>query len=330
MAGPTDAAVPPFALDADRYNQSTFFGRLSRISSIFNPMLLLQSDAAIQDAKDKIAAFKGGGRSLPDAELWDARTLLDARCHPDSGEKITTPFCFAAYAPMQPPIILGMLWPGATLARTVFWQWYNQSYNTAVSYENRNASGTLTDSKLAMAYGGAVGAACGTAIGMSKLCDAAVHKFPKQAGTLKMAVPFTSVVVAGTLSLVVVRQGELEHGVAVKDHLGDEHGQSHTAAKEGLGKCAFARLVWNIPVLLIPPHIMKYLEKTPMMQRNPRLNIPVLTTLTMFAMIIGIYPAQAIFPQQDSIAAAKLEPQFQGLTARDGTPINTFTYNKGL
>ena len=40
--------------------------------------------------------------------------------------------------------------------------------------------------------------------------------------------------------------------------------------------------------------------------------------------------AQAIFPQQDSIAAAKLEPQFQGLTARDGTPINTFTYNKGL
>jgi hypothetical protein len=30
--------------------------------------------------------------------------------HPDTGELTITPFCFAAYTPMQPPIIVGLLW----------------------------------------------------------------------------------------------------------------------------------------------------------------------------------------------------------------------------
>jgi hypothetical protein len=61
--------------------------------------------------------------------------------------------------------------PGTSLGMQMFWQWYNQSYNVAVNYANRNEAGTLTDAQLATGYGAAVGAACGTAYGMSKLCD---------------------------------------------------------------------------------------------------------------------------------------------------------------
>ena len=30
--------------------------------------------------------------------------------------------CFAAYTPMQPPIILGLMWPNASVTNMLFWQ----------------------------------------------------------------------------------------------------------------------------------------------------------------------------------------------------------------
>lgn len=41
-------SVKPFSLTEDRYDQSTFMGRLSRIQSIFNPFLLTKSSADIE------------------------------------------------------------------------------------------------------------------------------------------------------------------------------------------------------------------------------------------------------------------------------------------
>lgn len=35
---------PPFSLSGDRYDQSTFWGRLQRIIDLFNPRLLFVSD----------------------------------------------------------------------------------------------------------------------------------------------------------------------------------------------------------------------------------------------------------------------------------------------
>lgn len=78
-------------------------------------------------AKGKLKTFKDTGQHPPGCsalDLWDARTLIEARCHADTKEQLPTAMCFAAYAPMQPPIILGMLWPGAGLGQTLFMQWY--------------------------------------------------------------------------------------------------------------------------------------------------------------------------------------------------------------
>ena len=48
----------------------------------------------------------------------------------------------------------------------------------------------------------------------------------------------------------MIRSGEIESGVEVRDQLGDSHGQSVAAAKEGLAKCSLARLVkLNIPTM---------------------------------------------------------------------------------
>jgi hypothetical protein len=66
------------------------------------------------------------------------------------------------------------------------------------------------------------------------------------------------------------------------------------------------------------------------MKNNPRMMLPVLTCVSMVAVVMGLYPAQAVFSQNALIPASRLEPQFQGLNASDGSPITHFTFNKGL
>ena len=49
-----------------------------------------------------------------------------------------------------------------------------------------------------------------------------------------------------------------------------------------------------------------------------------------FQVLIFVPPALAVFPQQDSLPVGKLEPQFQGLKDKEGKPIETLYFNKGL
>ena len=57
---------------------------------------------------------------------------------------------------------------------------------------------------------------------------------------------------AGTISLFIIRAGELENGVPIKDPAtGVVVGNSTAAAKEGLLKCTAARVLWNIPILVM-------------------------------------------------------------------------------
>lgn len=330
MAGTAPSGT--FSLTADRYDQTKFTGRLDRITALFNPLFLHKADEDIAAAKKLLEDFDKG--VLPDTtkieDLWQARELIECRCHPDTGEQIPRLLCFAAYAPMQPPIILGMMWPGASMANVLFWQWYNQSFNVAVNYANKNAAGELTDTQLVTAYTVAVGTSIGLAYGLSKVSDRLSKKFPGGATAVKMGIPFCAVVAAGTASLLVVRQGELKNGVAVKDIEGRVHGNSKVAAQNGLAQCAMARVLWNIPVLIMPPVVMGAMDKTKAFKGKPVVRLGFLTALSTVAVILGLYPAQAVYPQQASIPAEKIEPQFQGLKDSKGDIIQKFFYNKGL
>jgi hypothetical protein len=58
--------------------------------------------------------------------------------------------------------------------------------------------------------------------------------------------------------------------------------------------------------------------------------LPLTTVICTGAVLTGIYPAQSIFPQRDSIAASRMEEKFQGCQDSAGRPIDRFYYNKGL
>eukprot|EP00035_Acanthoeca_spectabilis_P024440 m.453814 g.453814 ORF g.453814 m.453814 type:complete len:332 (+) comp20559_c0_seq1:222-1217(+) len=326
--------VEPFSLTEDRYDQSEFTGRLKRISSLFNPLYLFASAEEIAEAQQLLADYGAGKESALNtnpSELWDARSLIDARVHPDTGKPVPRFLCFAAYAPLQPPIIMGLMWPGAGMASALFWQWWNQSYNVAVNYANRNEASTLTDSELALAYGAGVTTAMGATLGFAKLTERMVKKFPAASGTLKMFIPFISIVAAGTVTLVVVRRGELTNGVAVSDSDGNVYGNSKKAGMVGISQCAIARVLWNIPVLILPPLFLARVRRTAFLRNNPKMDFPILTATVTGAIVLGIYPAQAVFAQRASIDAKSLEPEFQN--RRHPTTnelVQTYWFNKGL
>ena len=317
-------AVPPFSLTANRHDEDTFLGRLLHIIDVFDPRKLLLSDAEIDADLKLLDDFRNGSLApgITNEQLWNARHTREALVHPDTGKKLPTLFSFAAYTPMQPPIIVGLCWPNASTATTLFWQWANQSYNVGVNYCNRNEAGALDDRTLAMSYAGAVGVSCSIALGMGRLSTRL------QQPILKLLAPFAAVSAAGITSLVFMRHKELEVGVAVRDADGKERGSSVAAAREGIAKCCVPRIVWNVPNLLIPPFVMASLE--PYLARNPRMRLPAIAALGTCLCFVGIYPAQAIFSQKATIESHRLEPQFQGLLDEQGEPVHMFYYNKGL
>ena len=168
--GATAEPAPTFNPAVSRFDQSTFSGRLQQIIAQLDPMKLFVSHAEIDAAVALVNAFKEGSHdpSITDAELWAAKELIECRIHPDTGELTPALFCFAAYTPMQPPIIVGLL-TASSPAAIVFWQWFNQSYNAAVFYANKSVSAPMSNSEIFAAYCAAVTAALSVGMGTRAL-----------------------------------------------------------------------------------------------------------------------------------------------------------------
>ena len=98
----------------------------------------------------------------------------------------------------------------------------------------------------------------------------------------------------------------------------------------GLTKCAAARIIWNVPVMMFPPIIMSRLEKLRLISSSPRLRMVCETAVVTTCLLAAVSPALAFFPQRDSLAVDTLEPKFSGLHDAQGRPIKRIWYNKGL
>eukprot|EP01051_Picozoa_sp_SAG22_P018459 SAG22_NODE_3113_length_1929_cov_1.559016_2_plen_223_part_00 len=179
-------------------------------------MKLLVSDASIMEAKALLAKAKAGKSTgaATDAELWEAKELVGCRVHPDTGELIFAPFCFAAYTPAQPPIIVGLLWPGSWAVHA-FWQWANQSFNAAVFYSNKNASTPMSDMEIFAAYCAAVSSAIAVSGGM-KVIASKLGSGTMAGKVVGMYAPFCGVVLAGCTNLLCMRNDEIFNGVVIK------------------------------------------------------------------------------------------------------------------
>mmetsp|Transcript_7248 Transcript_7248/g.14845 ORF Transcript_7248/g.14845 Transcript_7248/m.14845 type:complete len:383 (+) Transcript_7248:142-1290(+) len=363
MADRGDTENPPFVLGGKRYDEANFYGRFRNILIQYDARKCLKGDATLTAAEDLLAKYKhssssggsgggsvkelgvgstarGGATGVPAPEtaeglkwdtdeLWRAQELVGARCHPDTGKRLPVLFTFAAFLPLQPPIILGLIWPGASATSQALWQTLNQFLNAGVNFSNKNQSVPMSNEQLAGATAATIATAVSLSVGVVKLGEKLKHP------AVRGSAGFVGCLGSGWASLILMRKNELDHGVDVFDEDGNKRGLSKVAATEGIFKCCLARIVWNVPCTGLVPIAYSYYQASKFAAKRPALAIPVHACLITFGLTAGLIPGQALFTQTASIDAAKLEPQFQDLMRHKSglqqqETVRTYTYNKGM
>lgn len=318
---------------------NTFRGRLSHWARAINPLLLLENENSLHRAErmlaearlQKSASAGGAPKSPSDSELWSARLAVENCVHPTSKEVIHPLFRMSMFLPMNFMILPIMMAPStlASFYRTAGIQWFNQSYNSAVNYANRSSDKQPT-ADILKAYG----ATCVVAVGGCLGASAWLKRLPvgsTKATVIRATVPFLAVAGAASANLAFMRKNEWMpsgQGLAVKDEDGVVRGQSLVAGRDSLYKCCLARILWNIPCMVLPIVCAIPLRTyVPIARRNPYLTEVMLQVV---GLTLGVPPALAAFNIHQTIPASALEKQFHGLKRKDGSPVLELTYYKGL
>lgn len=318
-------SVPKFALDGSFYDQSTYKGRVLGFLDVVDPRMLLVGESQVRAAQGKLADFKAGNAGgHSDRELWEAKKMVDAVVNPGSGDIIPAPVRICGFIPANVPLVYGML-TSSSVAATLFWQWANQSYNSATNYANRSGSSMSTE-EIATSYGIAVGTSCGLAMTFRWLGQHGPPLF-RRAAAIPFIIPYIAVGGAGAANVYFTRKPEIDNGVVVRDAAGKEVGVSKEAGRQGVMKTILSRsLGLPIPVLIIPSAVMAMLPKTLPKRTLLMAELLVITG----ALCVALPGTLALFPQRLELDVKTLEPEFQKLIDEKGVPITTLFSNKGL
>ena len=167
-------------------------------------------------------------------------------------------------------------------------------------------------------------------------------RFPTAAGSaqplglklLHRTLPWIAVASAGSANVAAMRYTDALDGVAIVDALGDEHGVSRRAGEQCLAQVAITRVVLPVPILLLPPFILDAARAAPgvgaLMARSRPAALAVELAIIGTCLQCALPFAIALFPQTGSVSAAALEDEFKSRVDREGRPVATFFYNKGI
>jgi len=320
-----------FEVGKSKYDLSCYSGRLKHFLDVVDPRTLLASNKEVEDAIALLKSFDDGKITPSPAnseKLWAAQKLKNSMIHPDTGEKIFMPFRMAVYVPFGVPIIVGILYPAKSALTVVFWQGINQSHNAMVNYSNRNATQETSTRDFLIGFAGAVSSAVGIAVGLRSLINKSTTLSPATRTLIQRFVPFPAVAVASVTNVCFMRHGELTKGISVTDANGDVVGVSQIAAKKALTETALTRMILPAPILILPPIIFGFIEKTRVYKRySGRLFIPVQTVLAALSFGLALPSCIALFPALSPINKSELEPELQ---AKCKPEDSILYYNKGL
>ena len=323
-------SYPPFSLDQpSRFDLSTYSGRARHfIDTLGDLSTLFATEAEVQRHKALIQAFKQDGSRCgsSDAELWHARTVVEATCHPETGEMIPPPVRFSAFAPANLLICAGMLRPNPTLLQSAFWQWVNQSYNACVNHYNRSSAGprdvidaggdgrggdrrSSSSGTFAQAYGAATSSALAICLGLQEGARRLSGGSARVASFVRLTVPMLAVSVSANVNLLMVRSSELTDGVPVVSDSGEPLGSSLVAARRGLIECAATRVLWTFMLLTATPVCASaafgVLPQRLMASQAARLGVELGVSFGVIWLSVPL--AIAAFPQREQISVAELE-----------------------
>ncbi|KAM9795174.1 sideroflexin-5b [Neosynchiropus ocellatus] len=321
------ATCPAFQLGRSRYDQGSFLGRLRHFVDIIDPSTLFVSESRLKESLKLLEDYKHGtlAPGVSDLQLWEAQKIKQAIIHPDTGDKIFMPFRMSGYVPFGTPIVIGLLLPNQTVVSTIIWQWLNQSHNACVNYANRNATKPTPTTKFLQGYVGAVTSAVSIAVGLNVLIQKANRLSPATRMIIQRLVPFPAVASANICNVGLMRHNELSEGIDVLDDNGNVVGSSKIAAKHAIAETAFTRVVLPMPIFVLPPIIMSYLERLRFLRSNRRLLLPIHSLVCLVTFGLSLPVAISLFPQMSQIQVSRLEPEIAM-----ATDCKVVTYNKGL
>ncbi|XP_042192918.1 sideroflexin-2 [Callorhinchus milii] len=315
-----------FHIDAPRWDQSTFIGRVKHFFNITDPRTVVVSNTRLDQAKALVESCRAG--TLPPGttleQLHYAKKLYDSAFHPDSGERMNLIGRMSFQVPGGMAITGFMLQFYRTVPAVVFWQWVNQSFNALVNYTNRNAASPISATQLGVAYVTATSTALATAVGL--------NLYTKKAPPLLARwVPFVAVAAANFVNIPMMRQQEIISGISVTDENDNKLGVSRKAAMKGISQVVISRVAMAAPGMIILPIVMERLEKYSFMKRISYLHAPLQVVLVGCFLIFMVPAACSLFPQKCSIEVSKLEPELRdSITAKYGDKVKVVSFNKGL
>uniref|UniRef100_A0A3Q1HAN5 Sidoreflexin n=2 Tax=Anabas testudineus TaxID=64144 RepID=A0A3Q1HAN5_ANATE len=322
----TTMAFRSFDIDAPRWDQSTFMGRLKHFFNITDCRTALLPDSRLDEAKALVESCRAG--SIPpgttEEQLYFAKKLYDSAFHPDTGDRMNLIGRMSFQVPGGMAITGFMLQFYRTVPAVVFWQWVNQSFNALVNYTNRNAASPITPKQIGVAYVTATSTALATAVGL--------NLYTKKAPPLVARwVPFVAVAAANCVNIPMMRQQEILNGIAVTDENGNKLGHSKKAAIKGITQVVISRITMAAPGMIIMPIIMQRMEKLKFMQRITYLHGPIQVMMVGVFLIFMVPAACALFPQRCSMAVSKLEPELRdSIISQYGDGVQRVYFNKGL
>uniref|UniRef100_A0A8V5FUC2 Sidoreflexin n=1 Tax=Melopsittacus undulatus TaxID=13146 RepID=A0A8V5FUC2_MELUD len=317
------ATIPhDFNIDAPRWDQSTFMGRLKHFLNITDPRTVLVPEKELDRAKTLVEACRTGlvppGSSLE--QLLYAKKLYDSAFHPDSGEKMNLVGRMSFQVPGGMALTGCMLQFYRTVPAVVFWQWVNQSFNAFVNYTNRNAACPISLKQIGVAYVTATGTALATAVGL--------NLYTKRAPPLLARwVPFVAVAAANCVNIPMMRQQEIINGVTVTDQDNNELGHSRRAAVKGIAQVVISRITMAAPGMS-ECRAGEWGLDWGLPQDQP-LHPPLLSAKSFLLFMVPA--ACALFPQRCSLALSNLELELRdSIVTKHGDKVPYVYFNKGL
>uniref|UniRef100_A0A672F988 Sidoreflexin n=1 Tax=Salarias fasciatus TaxID=181472 RepID=A0A672F988_SALFA len=300
-------ALRSFDIDAPRWDQSTFMGRLKHFFNITDCRTAILPDSRLDEAKALVDSCRAG--SIPpgttEEQLHYAKKLYDSAFHPDTGDRMNIIGRMSFQVPGGMAITGCMLQFYRTVPAVVFWQWVNQSFNALVNYTNRNAASPITPKQIGIAYVTATSTALATAVGL--------NLYTKKAPPLVARwVPFAAVAAANCVNIPMMRQQEILNGISVTDENGNKLGHSKKAAVKGITQVVISRITMAAPGMSMKGRFHKSFH------------------LVYFSHRGSLPPPPPSFPCS-SMAVSKLEPDLRdSIRSQYGDAVQHVYFNKGL
>ncbi|KAI9817544.1 MAG: hypothetical protein M1827_001156 [Pycnora praestabilis] len=327
-------------LPASQYDLNTYWGRVRHSADIADPRTLFVPESGLENAKRLVSSYKQGQARSMTPELWNAKKVVDATLHPDTGEPVFLPFRMSCFVISNLVVTAGMLTPGLQTTGILLWQITNQSLNVAINNANANKSTPLSHSAIAKSYLLAVSASCSVALGLNAIVPRLKRVSPSTRTILTRLVPFAAVASAGALNVFLMRGEEIRKGIDVYPVLSEEEklrrekeggdvqslGKSKKAATLAVGETALSRVLNATPIMVLPPLILVRLQQTEWLKRRPRMTLPINLGLILTTSIFALPLALAAFPQRQAVMARTLEKEFWDKGGQDGK----VEFNRGI